>query len=241
MSTPQARKPEKKITMHLSGLNDIRFNTPAHGLSYAPLVATHPAPPKPSVADYTFEQYKAAGLNIDEQHSLIDEIRAELPIIDRDEVDDAILRSLAQQLELCIFPTCKMMHIDPTAVKRMMDDQFRKAYGLEAEADALEKMGLGRADEIAKTAAVADKITVDGEVTGIKDTMLKEKEAPAMNAGFRPPPNKKTKKTPLSGVQKEVKAYADGKKRGKRGCKLVMLKSEAASKMWEGLRGGRGI
>jgi hypothetical protein len=49
-----------------------------------------------------------------------------------------LLADLAKQLEIGVFPTCKIMHVNPKAVKRMMDDQFRKAYGLEVEEEMFE-------------------------------------------------------------------------------------------------------
>ncbi|KAH9876598.1 hypothetical protein J1614_003729 [Plenodomus biglobosus] len=79
--------------------------------------------------DFTFEQYKATHLNVTEQHDLIGKLRAEVPLIERDAIDSMLLRSLAQQLELVIFPTARMMHVDPRAVWRMLEDEFRKAYG----------------------------------------------------------------------------------------------------------------
>ena len=156
MSTPQIRKPKKKLTVHLSGVNDIRIGTPAYAPPLIPRAA-RPEPPKLSVADYTFEEYKAAKLSIDDQHSVIGKLRDEMPIIDRDEVDDALLRSMAQQLERCIFPTCKIMHVDPAAVKRMLDEQFRRSYGLEVEAKVLEKLGLCRLEDIMRAPAVQEE------------------------------------------------------------------------------------
>jgi hypothetical protein len=184
MSTPQIRKPRKKPTVRLGGLNDIRIGTPAHALFSTQGVA-RPHPPKPSVPDYTFEQYKAANPDIRDQHSLIGKLRGEIPIIDRDEVDDALLQSMAQQLELCIFPTCKMMQVDPAAVKRMLDEQFRRSYGLKVEAEVLKKLGLCRLEDVVRAPAVqGEAVTVDWDemtvekAAGNKHSITEEPEKP---------------------------------------------------------------
>lgn len=59
--------------------------------------------------------------------------------MDVHKVDNWLLDSLAKQLEMCISPTAKMIHIDPAAVKRMLDTEFRKAYGQEVEASIAEQ------------------------------------------------------------------------------------------------------
>jgi hypothetical protein len=171
MSTPQIRRPKKKLTEQLSGLNDIRFGTPAHA---PPSItrAARPEPPKPSVTDYTFEQYKAANLSIDDQHGVIGKLRGELPLIDCDEVDNVLLRSMAQQLELCIFPTCKMMQANPAAVKRMLDEQFRRSYGLEVEAEVLGKLGNCRLGDVVKAPTAQEK---EEEVASFEDKTATEK------------------------------------------------------------------
>ena len=161
MSTPQFRQQKKKkLVVHLSGLNDIRIGTPAYAPPSIPR-AVRPEPHKSSIADCTFEQYKAANLSIDDQHNVIGELRGELPIIDRDEVDDVLLRSMGQQLELGIFPTCKMMQIDPAAVKRMMDEQFRRAYGLEVEAEVLHTLGMIWLEDIVQVPDVQEREEAD--------------------------------------------------------------------------------
>jgi hypothetical protein len=241
MSTPQIRQPKKKRVVHLSGVNDIRVGTPAHIPTFKPLSAIHPEAPKPKsiVADYTFEEYKAAGLNIEDQHKLIGDLRSEMPIIDRDEVDNLLLQSLAQQLELTIFPTCKMMHLDPTAVKRMLDDQFRKAYGPEMDVAVLTNMGLARVEELPRErASESFKEEEEGhDVATVKEGALETCQV-AVTHTPDSHPSKKAKQTQLNAVQKEVKAYAARKKRGKQGCKIVTLLSVSITRKWEALDGG---
>lgn len=99
----------------------------------------HPLPRVPHVTNITdltnltFEELREFNLDDTQQHNLIGQIRSDLPIIDVHEIDKLLLDSLAKQLRLCIFPTAQMMHIDPFAVKRMLDTEFRKAYGQEVE------------------------------------------------------------------------------------------------------------
>jgi hypothetical protein len=99
-------------------------------------------PNVPHISDLTnltYEEYKAFDLSSTQQHDLIGEIRAELPLVDAHEVDNWLLDSLEKQLSTCIFPIAKMMHIDPVAMKRMLDTEFRKAYGQDAEASIIER------------------------------------------------------------------------------------------------------
>jgi hypothetical protein len=98
----------------------------------------NPAPVPSTFDDFTFEDYKAANLNVDQQYDLISKLHNEVPLVDRDEIHSMLLADLAKQLEIGVFPTCKIMHVNPKAVKRMMDDQFRKAYGLEVEEEMFE-------------------------------------------------------------------------------------------------------
>jgi hypothetical protein len=240
MSTP-LREPKKKCVVHLSGVNDIRIDAPAHAQTFKPLSATRPGSPKPkpSVADYTFEEYKAAGINIEDQHKLIGDLRSEMPIIDRDEIDNLLLHSLAQQLELTIFPTCKMMHMDPMAVKRMLDDQFRKAYGAEVDVSILANMGLARVEELPNAQAGED---IKKEEESRDDATFKHGalETPQTAITHTPEsrPYKKAKKMPLNAIQKEVKAYTARKKQRKQGCKMVTLFSVNMSRKWEALDSG---
>lgn len=243
MPTPKIRKKMEKQVARLNDLNDIRINTPAHPSTYAqPTYTPHatalPNPPH-SVADYTFEQYQAASLSVGEKHSLIGKLRDEMPIMDRDEIDELTLREVSHIFELCIFPTCKMMQIDPVAVKRMLDDQFRKAYGVEAEMEALGKLGLARLEDIEKTvamqtqeAAAECKTEAADDVTLLGDNGVKV-ETPVSKA----PPSKKIKKMPPNNTQKEVKAYVTRRKRGRHGVKVVCLKSEAVCRKWMALEG----
>ncbi|KAF1925160.1 uncharacterized protein M421DRAFT_424183 [Didymella exigua CBS 183.55] len=93
-------------------------------------------PSVPNISDLThltYEEYKAFDLSSTQHHDLIGNIRAEVPVMDVHEIDNWLLNSLAKQLEICIFPTAKLMHINPVAVKRMLDTEFRKAYGQDVE------------------------------------------------------------------------------------------------------------
>jgi hypothetical protein len=139
-----ARDPTPPVSTHLklqtptmAAVPEAPERMPAPQAKPAP--EAMPAHAAPNVLDYTFEEYKAANLNINQQQSLISTIRNELPLVDRDEVDSLILQDVAKQLQLCVFPMCKMMQIDPLAVKRMMDEQFRKAYGIEVDQAVTEK------------------------------------------------------------------------------------------------------
>ncbi|EFQ92815.1 hypothetical protein CFE70_009417 [Pyrenophora teres f. teres 0-1] len=230
-----------KQVVRLNGLNDIRIGTPAHPPTYPPpptyaTQATAIPTPLKSVADCTFEQYQAANLSVSEKHSLIGELRDEMPIMDRDEIDELTLRELSAVVERCIFPTCKMMQIDPVAVKRMLDDQFRKAYGVEAETNVLGKLGLGRLEDFEKTTAMQRreaaavghvKLEVTDNVTLVGDGGA-EVKTPASKA----PPNKKMKQMPLNNTQKDIKAYVTRRKRGRHGVKVVCLRSGAVCEKW---------
>jgi len=236
MASPKTHRKNEKQVMRLDSLNDIRFGTPAHPPTYAP-----PRTPPPSIADYTFEQYQAANLNVVEKHNLIGKLRDEMPIMDRDEVDELTLRDLGTVLERCVLPTCKMMQISPVAVKRMLDDQFRRAYGLEVEADVLGKLGLGRLDELDKAGAVCerDAATMEAGSEGVEEGAVVgdgagQVESPISSA---PPPSKKMKSMPLDDARKEVKAYATRRKRGRHGVKVVCLRSQAACEKWVDMEG----
>lgn len=106
-----------------------------------PLLSTPRAPNITDLTNLTFEEFKELNLNENQQRNLIGQIRSELPLGDVDEVDKVLLDSLAKQLRLCIFPTAHIMHIDPAAVKRMLDTEFREAYGLDVEARILAQEG----------------------------------------------------------------------------------------------------
>ncbi|KAI4710897.1 hypothetical protein J4E89_004487 [Alternaria sp. Ai002NY15] len=226
------------VVGRLRGVNDIRIGTPAHPPSFLPPNTTPVAKREPSITEYTFEQYQAANLNDDEKHAVIGKLRGELPIIDRDEVDDVLLRSMAQQLELAIFPTCKMMQVEPAAVKRMLDDQFRKAYGAEVEASVLGKLGLCRVED-AEMAVAAERICISTKKKGKKQKVGKSEEMPAEDeedavANAPCPPNKEVKTAPKS-IEDEIKAHIARSKRAKRGVRIVTLRSGAVSQKWEEL------
>ncbi len=251
MSTPDIRNKKKrtKLVVRLGGLNDIRLGTPAHPPTFAPSPATTttttaPATSRePSITDYTFEQYQAAHLNFNQKHVLISKLRAELPIIDRDEVDEVLLRSMAQQLQLAVFPTCKMMQVDPVAVKRMLDDEFRRAYGVQVEAGVLRELGLVRLEDVGKVGGGEGVGMVDGEGeedVGRGQSVVKSQDTAGEEDGEHAviatrPLSKKVKRAPLSNTQKEIRAYVARKKRGRRGCKMLTLRSDAVSQKWEAL------
>ncbi|KAI4684415.1 uncharacterized protein J4E84_006405 [Alternaria hordeiaustralica] len=233
------KKSELRVVVgRLRGVNDIRIGTPAHPPSFLPPNTTPVAKRKPSITEYTFEQYQAANLNDDEKHAVIGKLRGELPIIDRDEVDEVLLRSMAQQLDLAVFPTCKMMQVDPAAVKRMLDDQFRKAYGAEVEASVTRKLGLCRVEDV-ELAVAAERIRISTKKKGKRqklgksEEMLVEEEEDAV-ATAPSPPTKEVKTAPKS-IENEIKAHIARRKRAKQGVKMVMLRSEAVSQEWEKL------
>ena len=225
------KKSEPRVVVgRLRGVNDIRIGTPAHPPSFLPPNSTPVAKREPGITDYTFEQYQAANLNDEQKHAVIGKLRDELPIIDRDEVDDVLLRSMGQQLELAVFPTCKMMQVEPVAVKRMLDDQFRKAYGAELEADVLGKLGLCRVEDV-EVAVAAERMRVSTKKKGKRqkleksEEMLVEVEENAV-ATAPSPPNKEVKTAPKS-IEDEIKVYIARRKRAKRGVRMVTLRSGA--------------
>jgi len=226
------------VVGRLRGLNDIRIGTPAHPPSFLPPNTTPVAKREPSINEYTFEQYQDANLNDDQKHAVIGKLRDELPIIDRDKVDEVLLRSMAQQLELAVFPTCKMMQVEPVAVKRMLDDQFRKAYSAEVEAEVLERLGLCCVEDV-ELAVAAERIRISAKKKGKKqklgksDEMLVEDEEDAI-ANAPSPTEKKTKKAP-NDIAKNIEAHITRMKRAKRGVKMVTLRSGAVSQEWEKL------
>jgi hypothetical protein len=234
-----SRDKRGKIVVRLGGLNDIRLGSPAHPPTFTPPVVTPSEKLEPSIADYTFEQYKAANLNIDQQHDIIGKLRNELPIIDRDEVDDTLLRSMAQQFELAIFPTCKMMHVDPLAVKRMFDNQFRMAYGPEVGAEVLAKLGLCRLEDIEKsvTAVKTGMVTkedVEHSAANVEESSIRQER----DTVAPPPPKKKARMAPPNNTQKDLKAHTARRRRAHRGCKILTLRSVVVSQKWEALSSG---
>ena len=268
--------------------------------------STTPAPPPaptsaaPSLFDFTYEEYKAANLNVSEQWELIGKIREEVPLTDRDEIDGLLLANMAKQLDECIFPTCKMMHVDPRAVKEMLMKAFDKAYPElkereERERNEREEEAVARAVQEAKEAAavtreakiVAAPVTqapaemvaptiqepTEAEVTGINAILNDAKAAilgggreefkfkvepsgdessvvdtrsrrgteatpPAESVHPLEPPKKKAKRQQLGAVQKEVNAYQAKRKRGRRKCHVLTLKSGAVAAKWEKLADG---
>lgn len=211
----------------------------------AQIIPAVPAVPalatEPSIFDFTFEDYKAAGLNINEQHDLIGKIREEVALIDRDEVDGLLLEDMGKQLQICIFATCKMMHIDPAAVKRMLGGEFRKAYGVEVD------------DEIKMKEEMGVQDTKDGVNEGVggdggewQDVDEREEESyvvvdSAVTASAPPvePPSKKVKRAQPSAVQKEIKAYEVKSRRGHRKVLVLTLRSKSVAEKWASLSSGK--
>ncbi|KAF2123862.1 hypothetical protein P153DRAFT_435511 [Dothidotthia symphoricarpi CBS 119687] len=207
----------EKLKVHVSG--------PIRPTPLTPPPAATAIPPKPAVTDFTYEDYKRAGLNTSEQHNLIGQIRNETPQIERDMVDSWLLGKLAKQLEIAIFPTCKMMHIDPAAVKRMLDEQFRKAYGVEVEAEVMAKSGVENAGE---------EVGLDVDGNNVFDGVQEVDEEEVVER-----PSKKAKVAAPSEVQKAVKAYRARRKKARKGCVIATLHSKSASEKWDMLNGGR--
>jgi len=112
---------------------------------------THePAVPEDfDIASLTYPDYKALNLSFVQEHELIGRIREEVPLIDRDEVDSIILADAGKQLKNGIFTLCRMMQIDPKAVKLMMDQQFREFYGPEVHREV--SAALAPPDQVSQT------------------------------------------------------------------------------------------
>lgn len=233
------KKNEPRVVVgRLSGVNDIRIGTPAHPPSFLPLAAAPLEKREPSITDYTFEQYQAANLNGGQKHTLIGKLGDELPIIDRDELDDVLLRLMAHQLELAIFPTRKMMQVDPVAVKRMLDDKFRKAYGGEVEASILGKLGLCWVENI-EMAVAAERMHISTKKKGKKqklekneEILVEDEEDAVANAPFL---LEKKAKEARNDIEKDIKAHVASRNRGRRGVRMVTLRSVAVSQKWEKL------
>jgi hypothetical protein len=235
MSTPQIRKKKLKVRLGLP------IDTAPVPTSTAPVPST-----EPSIFDFTFEDYKAANLNINEQHDLIGKIREEVALIDRDEIDGLILEDMAKQLQMCVFATCKMMHVDPVAMKRMLDGEFRKAYGVDIaeEIGMKEEMGVSRErGEMQKE----EKISVESRQDGDRRLDVSTNEeygfvTAGSGGGERAPPveppSKKVKRAQPSAVQKEIKAYEAKRKRGHRKVLVLILRSKTVAEKWESFSGG---
>jgi hypothetical protein len=149
MSTVKHRKLKDKSRLKLDWEHDTASEFPEKNaqnlqIEHKPAEpAPAPAPAAPTTF-LTFEEYKASGLDIIEQHELIGSIRNDIPKADRDYIDSLLLDKAAKQLEMCIFPMCKMMHVDKDAVWRMLEDQYHKAYpivkGEEKKAEEVEQV-----------------------------------------------------------------------------------------------------
>ncbi|KAH7074176.1 hypothetical protein FB567DRAFT_505138 [Paraphoma chrysanthemicola] len=200
-----------------------------------------PVNAQPSIFDFTFEDYKAAGLNIAEQHALIGKIREEVPLIDRDEIDGLMLSEAAKQLELCVFPMCKMMHVDPRAVKRMLDREFRKTYGEDLYSEEDVEVGMGEMPmDSVEDGMEADMTTVvkNEELFMLpfareESSMFDESSRGGSMAPAGPGPAKKrAKRAPLSTIQKDIRAHQAKRKKQRKGCRVTTLKSRAVAEKW---------
>ena len=131
-----------------------------------------------------------------------------------------------------------MMQVDPAAVKRMLDGQFRKAYGAEVDAEVLGKLGLCRVEDI-EMAVAAERMRISTKKKGKRQKLgesegtLAENEEDAV-ANTLSPPNKKVKTAPKS-IGDEIEVYIARRKRAKRGVRMVTLRSSAVSQKWEEL------
>jgi hypothetical protein len=274
MAIPQIRNKKLKVVLGLDRNPTASPAPSASGTSRhsASNIRRTPAPApgtepdtfaKPSISDFTYEDYKAAGLSITEHHDLIGKIREEVPIIDRDEIDGLILSDIAKQLQLCVFSMCKMLHIDPKAVKRMLDAEFWKAYGPDVDDEVIMSIEMeGPSTKLAK-GMVEMSIEMEGPSTklakGMVEVGVKREESAATAHGDLleessafdeqsrvgsqvmrsiEPPNKKAKKAPLGAVQKEIRAYMAKKKKGRRGCCVLTLRSKAVAEKWAALAPG---
>jgi hypothetical protein len=231
MATPQVRNKKLKVVL---------------GLDRDPTVSPAPSASgtfaKPSIPDFTYEDHKAAGLSITEQHDLIGKIREEVPIIDRDEIDDLILSDAAKQLQLCVFPMCKMLHIDPKAVKRMLDAEFRKAYGPDVDDEVIMSIEMEGPSKEATNGMVDVEVkreesaaTAHGDRREESSAFDDQSRVGSEVMGSVEPPNKKAKKAPLSAAQKAIRAYKAKKKKGRRGCCVLTVRSKAVAEKWAAL------
>lgn len=253
MATPQVRNKKLKVVLGLDRNPTLSPAPSASGTSHhsIPSIRRTPAPAqgpepntsaRPSISDFAYEDYKAAGLSITEQHDLIGKIREEVPIIDRDEIDGLILSDAAKQLQLCIFPMCKMLHIDPKAVKSMLDAEFRKAYGLYVDDEVIMSIEMEGPSKEATKGMV--EVGVKREESAATTHWDRLEESSAFDEQSRvgsevmgsvEPPNKKAKKAPLSAAQKAIRAYKAKKKKGRRGCCVLTLRSKAVAEKWAAL------
>jgi hypothetical protein len=256
MAAPHMRK--KKLKVRIGLHPEVELTPTPLGSFYptlqAPTITAVPkapepaaAPAAPAISNYTFEDYKAANLNINQQQDLIGRVRDAMPLIDRDEIDSLMLEDMAKQLQLCVFPMCKMMHIDPLAVKRMLDDQFRKAYGMDVKEAAVEEqemtMQLNKTGMQQNELMLVEMESASGGFTRENTAMTEEKVAAgALNElsgdmALGEPAKKKFKREPIGAVEKELRAYKAKKKRAKKRCRIVTFGSRTALQKWAELTG----
>ncbi|CAO2647516.1 Nn.00g084380.m01.CDS01 [Neocucurbitaria sp. VM-36] len=263
MSDPQSRRfKTTKLKLRLLDVldSDTDTDTDIAAPPHLPL-NTHPTPSPPTIppavpptqplyppstAALTFSQYQSARhTSIDDQFSFIARLRAEISAAERDAIDEDLLRDMAKQLALCVFPTAKMMQIDPGKVKKMMDEEFMRAYGLdnanEQKREAPARKGLDESDAGAGD-VLREKVAgvrVDEVVTDEGIGVLVGVEGHAQYGRLEGEPPKKKAKIVQTDVRKEVKAYQTRRKRGRRPCRVVTLRSELASQAWEEMIHGR--
>lgn len=229
--TNTAAPPHLPVKIHLAR------PTPTFPLSVPPsLPLSHPTSAALTFANYQSARYSS----IDDQFSFITGLRAEVPAAERDAIDVDLLRDLAKQLALCVFPTAKMMQVDPVKVKRMLDEEFRRAYGDdvadEKEDKAPARQGLGETNVVAG-AVLRENVTGVGVDKYAPGEGIGELVGGAGRVEGEPP--KKKSKTVQTDVRKEVKAYQARRKRGRRLCRVVTLRSKPASEAWDEMIHGR--
>jgi hypothetical protein len=239
MTTPQLRKAKLQLRLGFDPTNN-NANNPSHlPNTSSPSFPAPAATPVPSLPDLTYESYKAANLDVTQQHDLIGQIRREIPLVERDEIDSMVLADAAKQLELCVFPMCKMMHIDAKAVKRMLDEAFGKAFGKAYGLGVLEEIREEENKQRTMDAEKANTMNMDGaDIVTVASASIREPSVVGDHAsGVKIMASvertiKKVKRAQLSAVQKEISAYPAKKKRGKRACLVVTLRAKAAADKW---------
>jgi hypothetical protein len=106
----------------------------SHNAAAAESMATMPTPlTKKEILGMSYEQYKVADLDVQQQFNLINHLRDEVGKDEGDAAGDPTLADAAKVLDLAVFGMCKMKHVDPKRVKEMLDNTFKKAYPLYVE------------------------------------------------------------------------------------------------------------
>jgi hypothetical protein len=236
MTIPQLRKAKHQMRLGFDPAKTVAVNLSHLPNSSSPSFPKPAAGPASSLSNLDYETYKAAKLNVAQKYDLIGHIRDEIPLVEREEIDNMVLADVAKQLELSVFPMCKMMHIDDKAVKRMLNEQFTKAYGVEVEEEIHEQANTERMVHAEQT------VTVDGaDIVTVADANVRdESEAGDHASGVDIMVSvertvKKVKRAHTSAVQKEIKAYQAKARRGKKACLVVTLRAKAVTDKWVGL------